>query len=151
MKSGFAFSLLFAFCCCSCSKTVKEKDIPIAAKATFTSLYPKANNVKWTKEDGKFEAEFEQTGADISILIDANGTLVQTETEIATSTLPQAIRDYVSKNLNGKSIKEAAKIAAADGKLSYEAEVGGVDYLFDANGNFLETETADSDDKDDKD
>jgi hypothetical protein len=151
MKKGSGLLLLFAFCLVSCSKSVKEKDIPATVKATLTSLYPLAKNVEWSKENGKFEAEFEQNETETSILIDANGRLVETETEIAVAMLPKTILDYVSKNLIGQRIEEAAKIAGVDGRLTYEAEVSGVDYLFDANGNFLQTQTEDSDDKEDKD
>jgi hypothetical protein len=57
----------------------------------------------------------------------------------------------VSKNLSGKNIKEAAKIVDAGGTVTYEAEVQGTDYLFDANGNFIKIETDDPDDKEDND
>ncbi len=148
MKKGFGILLLVTCCFGSCSKSVKEKDIPGTVKATLTSLYPLAKNIEWSKENGKFEAEFKQNETETSILIDANGRLVETETEIAAAMLPKTILEYVSKNLNGQRINEAAKMVGVDGRLTYEAEVGGVDYLFDANGNLLQKETDVSDDKD---
>lgn len=55
------------------------------------------------------------------------------------------MNDYASTNLSGKKIKEAAKIASADGTLTYEAEIGDFDYIFDANGNFLKKDAGDND------
>ena len=41
------------------------------------------------------------------VMIDPAGRLVLTETEIAVSALPEGIMDYVTKNLNGKKIKNS--------------------------------------------
>ena len=51
--------------------------------------------------------------------------------------MPSAVLEYVVKELAGKKIEEAAKIESPAEKVTYEAEVGGVDYLFDEAGNFL--------------
>ncbi len=134
-----------------CAQQLKESDIPVAVKTKFTSIYTDAKNIKWEKEDGKYEAEFKQNKTEIAVLLDTAGSLVQTETAIDVSTLPQGVLDYVSKNLSGKNIKEAAKIVDAGGTVTYEAEVQGTDYLFDANGNFIKIETDDPDDKEDND
>jgi hypothetical protein len=150
MKKMFMLLPVIAICC-SCSKSVKEKDVPASAKTKLSSLYPEAKNAKWTKEKDGFEADFELGTARISVLIDANGNLEQAETEIAVSSLPQAVPDYVSKNFSGKTIKEASRIVDAAGTVTYEAEVGGEDYLFDVNGNFIKKETDDPDDDEDND
>lgn len=122
------------------TQQLKESDIPTTVKSTFASMYPGVSNVKWVKEDDKYEAEFKQNKKGVSVLLDAAGKIEQTETEITLSTLPTAVTDYVSKNLNGKKIKEASKMVDSAGIVTYEAEVGGIDYLFDMNGNFIKTE-----------
>ena len=63
--------------------------------------------------------------------------------------LPQAIANYVVQNFPGKKIKEAAKIVNAAGLVTYEAEVGKDDYIFDSTGNFLRKESDDSDEDED--
>jgi hypothetical protein len=40
----------------------------------------------------------------------------------------------------GKKIKEASHITDAKGVISYEAEIDGVDYIFDADGKMLRKE-----------
>ena len=112
-------------------------DVPAAAKATLARLYPGVKNAKWEKEDGNYEAGFTHRGKQLSLVIDAKGTVLETETTIATSALPESVRAYVSQHHKGKSIKEAAEIVDAKGRKRYEAEVGGKDLLFDEKGAFI--------------
>ncbi|MEO8513091.1 MAG: PepSY-like domain-containing protein [Ignavibacteria bacterium] len=131
------------------AQKLKEKDVPSAVKTAFTAMYPDAKQIKWEMEDKKYEGEFKANNVESSALFEANGTYVQTETEIPVSSLPEAVSEYLSKNLAGKKIKEAAKITDVKGTVTYEAEVGGSDYLFDSNGSFLSKST-DSNDNDDE-
>ena len=112
-------------------------DVPAAAKATLARLYPGVKNAKWEKEDGNYEVGFKNQGKQLSLVIDAKGTVLETETTIATSALPESVRAYVSQHHRGKSIKEAAEIVDAKGRKRYEAEVGGKDLLFDEKGAFI--------------
>ncbi len=147
MKNIFAVLISMVSFYSGYAQQLKESEIPALVKAKFVSLYPGTKNVKWEKEHNKYEAGFKQNKIETSILIDAAGNMVEIETEIAVSSLPQAVAAYVSKNLAGKKIKEASKIVTASGVITYEAEVGGVDYIFDANGNFIKKETDEPKDK----
>jgi hypothetical protein len=111
--------------------------IPEVVKAKVTSAYPKATGVKFEKEGKDFEAGFKNEGKDMSILMDEQGNILETETDIAVSALPKGVQDYLSKNFKGKKIKEAATIVDAKGMKNFEAEIGGKDYLFDEKGNLL--------------
>ena len=110
------------------------QSIPAAAKAAFTKLHPQATGMKWDKEDGDYEVSFNENGKAMSAVMDAKGTLKETETDIAVSELPATIRAYVARQMPGKKIREAAIIVDANGTKKYEAEVGGKDLLFDMNG-----------------
>ena len=85
------------------------------------------------------------------MVIDSKGNHVQTEVEIAVTALPKGVGQYAKANLAGKKIDEASKITDAKSIITYEAEIGGVDYIFDATGNFLkkivEAKEEDDDDK----
>jgi putative PepSY-like beta-lactamase-inhibitor len=151
MKKMFVLLSSLSFYIIACSQVVKEQDVPAAAKAKFFSLYPVIKNVKWEKERDKYEAEFKQDDAETSVLITAGGILVQTEIEIAVSSLPQAARDYVTKNLGRKPVREASRITDTTGTITYKAEVANEDYLFDANGNFIKKETDDQEGGDNED
>ena len=112
-------------------------DVPPAAKATIARLYPGVKDVKWEKEDGNYEAGLKHNGKELSLVIDAKGNVLETETTIAVSALPASVRDYVTKHRAGKPIKEAAEIVDAKGRKLYEAEVGGKDLMFDEKGAFI--------------
>ena len=112
-------------------------DVPAVAKATIARLYPDAKSVKWEKEDGNYEAGLKHNGKQLSLVIDAKGNVLETETTIAVSALPAPVREYVTQHHAGKKIKEAAEIVDAKGRKMYEAEVGGKDLLFDDKGQFI--------------
>ena len=120
-------------------KTSKD-NIPQAVKDSFKNSFPTVQNEKWEKENQNFEVEFDLNKAEMSALFGPDGKLIETEEEIAIGDLPATIVNYVSKNLSGKKIKEASKITDAAGKVSFEAEVDGKDYIFDASGNLLKSE-----------
>lgn len=118
------------------AQKLKEAQVPAAVKAAFAKHFPGVN-VKWEKEDAKYEAGFHQNGKEMSALFDANGTLTETEVAIKIAELPAAVHQYIQKNHPGVKIKEASKITLADGTIHYEAEVNGQDLLFDTAGNFI--------------
>lgn len=145
-------TLIIALLAVACNTSAQKKiTVPDAVKSAFTNAYPKATSADWEMEDGMYEAEWEENKMETSVLYQADGTLVQTETEITLASLPQPIKDYVTNSLKGQKIKEAAKIVAANGTISYEAEVGGKDYIFNANGTLLSTEEDEEGDDDDDD
>ena len=91
---------------------------------------------------------------EMSANFSADGTLMETETEIAPSVLPKAATEYITKNYAGSKIEEAAKIVNSKGITVYEAEVkhGKEEFelLFDATGNFTKkvVEAPETDKKD---
>ncbi len=114
-----------------------EAAVPAAVKTKFTSLYPGLKAEKWEKENGNFEAGFHKDKTKMSVVIDASGNLLETETKIEVSELPKAATDYITKNKAGKKIKEAAKIVDSKGVMTFEAEVEKMDLLFDKDGKFI--------------
>lgn len=127
-------------------------DAPDAVKVSFRKLYPNVTKVKWGKEDANYEAEFDVNKVETSCLFDASGNLLETETEIAISALPNGVADYVTKNYAGQKIKEASKIVDSKKVTTYEAEVKEGDLIFDSNGKFLKkvVEAKDKDDEKDE-
>ncbi len=117
--------------------TATQIAVPAAAKATVARLYPGVKNVKWEKEDGNYEAGLTHNGKALSLVIDARGNILETETTIAVTALPSTIRAYVATHHTGKKIKEAAEIIDDNGRKMYEAEVGGNDLFFNDKGRFI--------------
>lgn len=123
--------------------------IPDAVKTQFAALYPNIKATEWDILDGMYEVSFEENDIESSVLFSSDGRVLQTETEIEASLLPQAVKDYVGAKLAGKKIEEASKIVRVDGKITYEIEVDNIDYLFDSLGTFLKQEAEDNDDDED--
>jgi hypothetical protein len=111
--------------------------VPPSVSAVFSSHFQSVGSVKWEKEKGNYEANFTQNGKKMAALISTQGQLLETETSIAISDLPAPVPGYVAKNCKGHKIKEAASIIMANGDQNYEAQVDGMDLIFDARGNFL--------------
>jgi hypothetical protein len=95
--------------------------------------------VKWGAEGSNWEAEFKMNNVEMSTLYDAAGNLLETETGLAVTALPEKVTAYMSANVPGKKVTEASKIVDGSGKVTYEAEAAGMDYIFDEQGNFIKT------------
>ena len=119
------------------AQKVKSAEVPAVVKEAFQKQFKQTKEVKWEKEDGKFEVNFEQNNNEMSAVFTASGMLEETEIEIKKSELPSAVTSYISQNYKGAKIKEAAKITKSNGDVNYEAEVKGNDLIFDTNGNFI--------------
>lgn len=132
------------------AQKLKEADVPANVKTAFQKLYPNTKVEEWEKEGANYEAEFDVNKTETSVVLDASGTLLETETEIAPTALPKAAHDYLAQNMPKAKVHEASKITKADGTVSYEAEVDKADYLFDANGNFIKKEVETATEKKDK-
>lgn len=115
----------------------QTKEIPEAVKAKIIQTYPKAEKVKFEKEKGNFEAGFKNEGKEMSVVLDAKGNILETETDINFSGLPKEAKQYIAEHFKGKKIKETAEITDAQGKKKFEVEIGGKDYLFDESGKLL--------------
>ena len=70
-------------------------------------------------------------------MFDATGNEVETEVEIELNQLPSGVLKYVKTHYSNQKVKEAAKITDAKGAITYEAELKGMDVLFDSNGIFI--------------
>jgi hypothetical protein len=130
-------------CCClvgfllSCSSSGEKVSVPEVVKTKFETLYPNAANTKWEMEDGSYEASFKQNNIESSVTFSADGNIIQSETVIDVAQLPQPVLDYLASQFGNQKIKEAEKITDDKGMVTFEAEIGETDYLFDANGQFI--------------
>ena len=145
--------LVVAISLVACGTAQKKTDdgVPAVVKEKFSAMYPKVSTVKWDQEDNNYEAEFKSDDIETSVLFDATGKVLETEVAVDPKTLPEATLVYCKDSLGGEKIKEAAKITDAGGVVTYEAEIGKVDYIFDANGEFVKKITDQESDSEDQD
>lgn len=138
------FTLTLVLGCAATWMAFAGNDVPQAVKAKFTSMFPDVKKVEWGKESNLYEAEFEKNNVETAVMFDANGNYVETHVEIKVSELPASVATYVSQDYNGYKLKEGTKVTAANGTVTYEAEIKkgkkSIDLVFDSTGNFLKKE-----------
>lgn len=115
----------------------KQIVIPDTVKKALQKKFPDAIVSDWENEGNLYEAEIEYHKKFFSVLIDNNGKILSTEEAIDPAFLPEGVKNYIVKNLKGKKVRDAAKIIDAAGRVSYQADIAGLDYVFDANGNLI--------------
>jgi len=114
-----------------------KTDVPLKARQSFASHYADPAHIKWEEEKGNYEVNFQYHKQHMSVLYDKEGNTLQTEVRIASGNLPDDARHYAEKKGH---IKEASEITLATDAVQYEAEVNGVDLIFDASGKYLSEE-----------
>ena len=129
--------ILFALVLSAGCNLQAQKDLPAVVKKAFEQKFPNADDVEWDKEkDGNWEVEFEIGDEESTAVFTPDGKWLETETEIALDDLPAPVRSAVQ----GKKIKEVARIQRADGSTVYEVQVGKKDLIYDAQGKLLKEE-----------
>lgn len=152
MKKAIIFVGLALLMVCACARE-KKMNVPEAVKKTFAAQFPNATKVEWGLEKpGEFEAEFKLNKAEMSANFDEKGTLLETESEIKESELPQAVKATLAKDFVGYKIDEILK-AVAKGITSFEmsAEKDKKEFVleFDSDGKLLkQAEEKEEKDKD---
>ena len=116
----------------------KSINVPASVKSAFSQKYADATNVTWEKEKGNYEANWGgKSGEDNSAMFTPTGKFVEIVNAIAITDLPSSVAPYVKSHFHGAKIKEAGKVTDSNGKQTYEAEIKGMDLIFDLNGKYL--------------
>src|SRR3982751_2299533 len=127
ISAGAAILLLNA----AYAQDIKSSDVPAVVKSALLKKYPEATKVSWEKENGNYEANWGgKSGEDNAAQFTPEGVFVEIEKAISANDLPASVKTYVKEHENGATIKEAARITDANGKITYEAEVKGKDLIF---------------------
>ncbi len=135
------------------SKSHKQLNVPEVVKQAFAAQYPKAAKVKWSLEKpGEYEAEFDLNKTEMAALYDSKGGLIESETKMKESELPQAVKATLVKDFAGYKIAEVEK-ANAKGVVSYEMEAKKekkeYELVFDKTGKLLKQEAEKGESKND--
>jgi hypothetical protein len=94
------------------------------AKTAFVKMFPEAQNVKWGRENAhEFEAEFKLNDKSISTNFSDTGEWLETESEINSADLPQAVKTYIAANEKDAAIKAAFKIENSKNETKFEVEI----------------------------
>jgi len=121
----------------SCKTADKKSNVPELVNEKFSEMYPEAKGIAWKMDEGKYVATFHQDRKDLRVMLTENGTIVRFEEIIDPSRLPANIREYVTAQLEGKTISSAITYTDTKGQNSYEIEVDHRHYVFAKDGQFV--------------
>jgi hypothetical protein len=131
---AICMSFLLPICCFG--QRLDENKVPVAARQAFAQKYPGITG-KWEKEDGNFEVNFIDGQKTMSAVIDAKGSVLETETTMTLKEIPAAILSYIKDHKKGGPVKAAERIVRANGETIYEIRIGKKELLFDVDGKFI--------------
>lgn len=127
-------------------KSEKQIVVPEIVKKAFDTKFANATEVEWGMEKpGEYEVEFELNSTDMSALFDTKGVLIETETEIKKSDLPNQALTLISTNYKEFKVSKIEKLVNKDGVVTFEATVKNkskaFELVFDSNGKLLKKES----------
>lgn len=139
MKRMFNFSAFFPLAVAICllvgcaspqtgagskkSKTpVSADQIPVAVKAALHDRFPEVIRSEWKlKSGGIYEAEFMVNKKEITVMFDASGKWLETETAIDPASVPPAVNEAAATKFQGYTIVETQSVQQWDrSELIYE-------------------------------
>jgi uncharacterized membrane protein YkoI len=130
--------------CAKCEKDEIMASLPAAAKNYIDQKYPgsEVENAEQEKDcngNDIIEVEVEPSeDNEMELVFDLAGNLLFSETKITIANLPVAVKNAISTQFSGYSIKEAERLDMAAGGTRYEVEIkkGGstLDVTFDSEG-----------------
>ncbi len=56
-----------------------KKNLAANVKSSFQKKYPIAKSIKWEKDGERYEVSFDHNKTDHSVLVDAQGNIIETE------------------------------------------------------------------------
>ena len=123
---SFGLAILVSAFVFSQEKEVKitNKDVPEPVMKKFMAFYGDVKKVTWEKDGANYEATFKLNKVGTSILMSADGNILEKEWEIKKTDVPKAVSDSIMKGFAGFKIEEYAKVEKA-GLVTYEAEIAG--------------------------
>jgi hypothetical protein len=124
MKNLIIVFIAVALATTAQAQKISADKVPSVVTKVFNAKFPKAEKVKWEMENKKdFEANFKAGTAEQSATFTSQGKWIETETEIESSQLPQAVQQTVAKEFAGYKTKEASKVEKETNGNFYEVEV----------------------------
>jgi hypothetical protein len=117
------FSTIIIFAISVSAQQKPGTKVPENVVKSFQSDHPKAQDITWDKEGVNYEANYKENNNSFSVVIDKEGQILETESEISISDLPPGTVKYINDNYKDYSLSGAAKIVDNKGNVKYEAEI----------------------------
>lgn len=141
-KQLFMLGAALAIVSASQAQNISQDQVPSVIVNKFSTQFPKATDVEWEMDGSFYAVDFEiGWNTDHEIWYNAEGNIIRHIEDIATSELPQAVKDKIKTDFNGYSIDDPERITD-NGKVSYKMELNALtqqdwEVMMDAEGNAL--------------
>jgi hypothetical protein len=134
MKPVLQVLALLLFCHVLRGQSVTTTTIPTPVMDQFSLLYPDAENIIWKTQQGRYLAQFKNNKMITMALINEDGKLLQTETEIKVIALPPEATEYLQDETGIKKIVSASILENETGVIIFKAIADKTEYWFDNTG-----------------
>src|SRR3546814_901974 len=118
---------------------VQKRGVPAVVLNAFQQQFPKARQVEWEKKrGGNYEVEFDNGlfSHDHQAIISPDGKVVRHEEELASYSLPDAVKQQIKTEFDGYRVGDVKKVDTS-GTITYEVELdsryGDLHVIFAAN------------------
>lgn len=125
------------------AQDAQRRGVPAVVLNAFQQQFPKARQVEWGKmKDGTYEVEFSVglISRDHQAMITPEGKVVRYEEELASYSLPDAVKTQIKTEFAGYRTGDTKKIDM-EGKITYEVELDSpsedLKVEFDSDGKIL--------------
>ncbi len=108
----------------SCAGTIDQQEIPSVVINAVTTKYPEAKDLDWEVKNGIYEAEFDLGKDDYEVWVNAEGTILKVEQEIANAQIPAAVLTKVKSDFKEFKLDDAKRIEIGKA-VYYEIELDG--------------------------
>jgi hypothetical protein len=121
--------MICLFTGCALNNSLQQQEhwekISVTIISAFASDFPEVQKVKWRVEThGEFVADFELNGAASAAVYDINGKLIESETEITGSELPQSVLVEMYESFAGFKIDKIEQVIDSNDIITYEMAAG---------------------------
>ena len=97
--------------------------VPSAVESGFKAKYANVTSPSWSMKGADYQAKFKLTNEEMKADFDATGKWLQTETRIASTSLPSTVQTEIKKDFADYKTESACKIQSATTGSGYEAKV----------------------------
>lgn len=108
----------------ACASTIDQQEIPSVVINAVMTKYPDARDLDWEVKNGIYEVEFDLGKDDYEVWINAEGTILKIEQEIANAQIPAALLSKVKSDYKEFKVDDAKRIEIGKA-VYYEIELDG--------------------------
>ncbi len=119
------------------AQQLKEAEVPVAVKKSFSKQYPAMKAESWRKAGDLYEVRYVESKQRKAVTITTAGDIMELKNELVVKELPSTIKNYIAENTGNAKISESYTRIDISGITFYDVTVNNAVYVFDLDGNFV--------------